>query len=100
MAKKNPIRSMQEAFDDQDVAKVYANSFECALGTGDVALLLKNAEKTVGVVNMSYTVAKTLSIRLRELIGFLESKSGKTIMTTVEVEKALNPKKVKEATLQ
>ena len=91
---------MEKAFDDPDVPKVYTNAFECALGLGDVALLLKNGEKTVGVVNMSHTVAKTLSIRLKELIQFLEANSGMPVLTTGEVEKALKPKRKGSTTLQ
>jgi hypothetical protein len=100
MAKKTPAHMMQKALRDPDIPKLYANAFECALGTGDVALLLRNADKTVGIVNVSYTVAKTLSRRLNELITFLESKSGNPIMTSEQVEKALRPKQVKDPTLQ
>ena len=100
MTKKASAHPIQQAFDDPDVAKLYANAFECALGVGDVAVLLKNADKTVAVVNMSHTVAKTLATRLHELIRFLETKSGTPVMTTPEVEKALKPQKTKEATLQ
>ena len=100
MARKNPIQMMQKALDDPEIPKLYANAFECALGTGDVALVLKNADKTVGVVNMSYTVAKTLSINLHEFVKFLEAKSRTAVLTSGEVEKALRPKKVKKPTLQ
>jgi hypothetical protein len=100
MAKRTPVHMMQKALDDPEIPKLYANTFECALGTGDVALLLRNAHKTVGVVSLSYTVAKTLSLRLQELITFLETKSGNKIMTSGDIEKALRPKNVKDPTLQ
>ena len=100
MAKRSPAHTMQKALDDPDIPKLYANAFECALGTGDVALLLRNADKTVGMVSLSYTVAKTLAIRLGDLIRFLETKSGKTIMTSGDIEKALRPKPIKDPTLQ
>ncbi len=100
MTKKNLPNPIQGALDNPDVPKLYANSFECALGIGDVILLLKNGEKTVGAVNLSHTVAKTLGIRLQEVIGFLEKKSGRSVMTTAEVERALRPKKAKQTTLQ
>ena len=91
---------MQKALDDPDIPKLYANAFDCALGAGDVALLLKNADKTIGMVNISYTVAKTLAIRLHELVKFLEAKSGTSVMSSDEIEKALRPKKAKNTTLQ
>ena len=100
MARKTSISKIEKALADTEVVKIYANSFECALGLGDVALLLKNGDQTVGVVNMSHTVAKTLALHLGELIRFLESHSGTKIMTTVEVEKSLKPQKPRPTTLQ
>ena len=100
MPKKTPVIRIEKAIEDPDIPKVYANSFECALGLGDVALLFKNGEKTVGVANMSHTVAKTLAIRLGELIRYLEKKSGTSVMTTADVEKALKPGKPRSTTLQ
>ena len=100
MPKKPPVHKIAKVFEDPDLPKVYMNSFECALGLGDVALLLKNGDTTVGVVHMSHTVAKTLSVRLGEMIRFLESKSGTSVLTTSDVEKALRPKKSRSTTLQ
>jgi hypothetical protein len=100
MAGKIPTHKIDEALADPTIPKLYANSFECALGLGDIALLLKNGEKATAVLNMSHTVAKTLAIRLSELVRFLESKAGTSVMTTAEVEKALRPKKVQSTTLQ
>ena len=100
MARKTPVNKIEKALEDPEVPKLYANSFECALGLGDVALLLKNGNKTVGVLNMSHTLAKTLAMRLGDLIRFLEAQSETPVMTTADVEKALKPKKPRSTTLQ
>ena len=75
---------------------IYANGFSCAVGLGDVCVLLKNGSKSVGVVNLSYTLAKTLSIKLGEMIETLENKSGNTIMTTDDIKEFLESEKEKE----
>ena len=77
-------RQIQQAEDDPDVPKIYFNGFLSAMGAGDVAVALKRGETPVAVLNMSYTVAKTLAEKLRELIGSLETITDHNIMTTDE----------------
>ena len=75
-------RQMQRAEDDPDVPKIYFNGFMNAMGAGDVTVVLKRGETPVAVINMSYTVAKTLYEKLRDMIGNLETGMDQTIMTT------------------
>ena len=89
MKRDDVPREIEQALESVEVPKLYANSFSCALGIGDVAILLKNGNKAVGVVNMSFTIAKTLSIKLQELIAFLEAKSGNRIMISDEIGQML-----------
>lgn len=77
-------RQIQQAEDDPDVPKIYFNGFLNALGAGDVAVTLKRGETPVAVLNMSYTVAKTLAEKLRKLIGNLETITDHNVMTTDE----------------
>ena len=77
-------RQVQQAEDDPDVPKIYFNGFLSAMGAGDVAVTLKRGETPVAVLNMSYTVAKTLAEKLRELIGNLETITDHNVMTTDE----------------
>jgi light-regulated signal transduction histidine kinase (bacteriophytochrome) len=59
------------------------------MSNADIAVLFTQNGKTAGVVNMSYTVAKTLSQKVDELIKRLETKSEQTIMTTDDIGKYL-----------
>lgn len=81
---------LEQAFGDPNIPKIYANGFDIALGTGDMVVVLKNCDKPVAVLNLSYTLAKTLSIKTQGLIRHLEKSSGNVIMTTDEITKALS----------
>ena len=60
----------------------YFNGFHLNLTNADVGLLTLLDNQPVLKVNMSYTVAKTLMIRLQEAIATLEKSTGRDIMTT------------------
>lgn len=79
------------ALESESVPKIYCNGFTNAVGNSDVMIVLQQNGKPAGVVNMSFTIAKTLSHSLKEIIDSIESKSGQNIMTTQEVEKYLKP---------
>jgi hypothetical protein len=72
-----------------DIPNYYVNGFANALGTGDIVIALETNGKPVASVNMSYTVAKTLALGLSQIIATLETATGKTMLTTHEMEKAL-----------
>lgn len=74
---------------NSDVPKIYFNGFGNALGSGDVVIVLQCNNKPVAVLNASYTVTKTLAIKLAELISNLERETGNTIMTTFDVDSKL-----------
>ncbi len=77
---------IDQAVLDPDIPNIYANGFSCALGLGDVAVLLKNGPRPIGVLNMSFTTAKTLAEKLLGLVSFLEEKSGNRVLNTEEVK--------------
>ena len=83
-------KKLNEALKDPEVQRIYANGFVNALGVGDVMILLQNSKKPIAVLSLSYTVAKTLSIKLGALISQLENSTGNTIMTTDDIEKSLS----------
>jgi len=85
----NVLESISKAIENPDVPKIYANSFSCALGTSDIAILLNNGSKNVGVLSLSFTSAKSLSIKLQQLISHLETASDNKIMTSDEIHKYL-----------
>jgi hypothetical protein len=77
------------ALESDSIPKIYCNGFTNAVGNSDVMLVLQQNGKPAGVVNMSFTIAKTLSQSLKEIIDSIEQKSNQSIMTTHEVEKLL-----------
>lgn len=79
------------ALESDSIPKIYCNGFTNAVGNSDVMLVLQQNGKPAGVVNISFTIAKTLSQSLKEIIDSIEEKSNQTIMTTHEVEKFLKP---------
>ncbi len=87
---QNLEKKLDEALENPEIQRIYANGFVNALGVGDVVILLQNSKKPIAVLNLSYTVAKTLTIKLGALISQLEDSTGNTIMTTDEIEKSLS----------
>jgi len=83
--KVNIPAEIEAAINNPDVPKIYSNSFACALGIGDSSILFKNGNKPVCLLNLSYTTAKTLAIKLQGLIVHLENASGNKIMTTDDI---------------
>ena len=90
---------------EADVPSIYFNGFANALSAGDIICVLERNGQPVGIINISYTVAKTLSASLATLIARLEETSKQPIMTTHEVGKSMEaasetprkkPKQIKE----
>jgi hypothetical protein len=77
---------------DSDVPRLYFSGFVCALGSGDVVIILERNGKPEAVLNTSFSVAKTLALRLADLVKNLEAKTGNTIMTTDDIQKGLQKK--------
>lgn len=76
-------------FSEPDLPRTFANGFHVVMSNADVAILLLQNGFPVSAVNMSYTVAKTLSQKIAGMIDKLEKKSGQPIMTTDDVAKYL-----------
>ena len=79
-----------------DVEKIYFNGFTNTIGLGDILITLEQNGSPVGVLNTSYTVAKTLAIKLADLIGQLEAATGNKIMTTEDIKAAFRETKADE----
>jgi hypothetical protein len=54
---------------DVSVPQIYFNGFVSTMSSGDVLTVLERNGKPVVVLNMSYTVAKTLAISLGQLVS-------------------------------
>lgn len=75
---------------------VYFNGFVNLLGAGDFTIGLKRNDRVIAVLNTSYTTAKTLAVKLMELIKTLENQTGNTIMTVDQVRESLEGKPRKQ----
>jgi hypothetical protein len=80
---------LDKALNDDNVPKVYANGYVTATGHGDITLLFQRNGKPVSVLNLSFSVAKTLALSLGETIKDLENKTENNIMTVFDIQKAL-----------
>ena len=74
---------------DFDVPKLYFNSYVNQLSTSDILMILERSGRPVAVLNMSYTVAKSLSASLGQLIAQLEAVTGRTMLTASDVETSM-----------
>lgn len=89
--------SLEQSLQDQlevlakspDLQRIYFNGFINVLGNGDITVYLKQNNQPVAQLNMSYTVAKTLSRKLGELVAVLEERTGNEIMTTDDIAQVL-----------
>ncbi len=81
-----PIFS-ETILEDSEILPIYANSFGIAGGSSDVVIELTCGKEHVATVNMSYELAKTLSLKLMDVVKVLESKTGGSIMTTDHINK-------------
>lgn len=92
---ENDRPEVQEAIrgEDTDVHMIYTNGFSLGLGNADVHLVMSRNGKPCAVVNMSYTLAKTLQERLGNLIDHFESQAEQLILTTDKVDECFEEKK-------
>lgn len=79
----------KQAIVDPNIPHLYFNGFANAQGNSDITVLLQLNLVPVGTLSLSYTMAKTLSQKLGEIVSELEKASGNTIMTTDDVTKSL-----------
>jgi hypothetical protein len=60
-----------------------------SISAGDITTLLERNGKPVAIINMSFTVAKTLSVALGQIVAQIEERSGRNMLTTHELAKLL-----------
>lgn len=96
MADVNPTKSasatLDSAISDSAVPKFYFNGFMAAGTHGDGIVVLTTNGRPTAVLNMSFTVAKSLGVALGQMIADLETASGRPIMTTADVEQLMSTK--------
>ena len=81
------------AMADPSTARLYANGFTLGLTNADAYIILQQFGRPIAVVNMSYTLTKTLSEKLQKMVADWEAKTGETLQTTDSIEHAYETKK-------
>lgn len=93
MAEDDQIAAIQkmvkEAMASEQILNLYANGFICSNTNADVIIILKNNDKAISVINLSYTTAKTLSEKLGQVIREFEKITGNSIMTINSIDDKL-----------
>jgi hypothetical protein len=64
------------------VSQLYVNGFQLGLSNADVAIVGMLDNQPAVKINLSYTLAKTLVVKLDQLMKSLEEATGREIMTT------------------
>lgn len=103
MAEDSPVKPKRpdldavllEALARDDVPKIYANGFGVGLSNADVFVVFqKFGPKPVAVLNLSYTLAKTLAQRLGQVVSEFERAVGdQNILTTDRIDEAFRKAK-------
>ena len=71
--------NIRQAMASPDIPHIYFNGFINAVGSSDVTVLLQNNGNFNATLNMSFTMAKSLSRKLKLIIDDLEKNSGNPI---------------------
>ncbi len=74
----------------EDVPKIYANSFACFQSNADVGVLFQQNGQPTAVLNLSFTLAKTLAEKLNQILVDFEDKTGNKIMTTTIIDEKIH----------
>ena len=83
---KNIVERIRLALDNKDVSQIAANTFTSAYGNSDVMVLLELNGAPVVVLNLPFTLAKSLGENLSNTIAIIEQGLGHVIPTMDEME--------------
>jgi Leu/Phe-tRNA-protein transferase len=95
--KPNPVK---QAIESEDVIKIYANGFTSFFSNSDVRIVFSQNNKQVVLLNMSLTLAKTLLMKLGQMVHDFEKNTDVKILTTSDIEEKFLKKMQKDAELQ
>jgi hypothetical protein len=84
----DPDVPLMMAVRDPNVHRVYANGFTLGLTNADTHIVLQWFGRPIAIVNLSYTLAKTLSQRLAKMVEDWEKKTGQPLATTDKIDEA------------
>jgi hypothetical protein len=77
----------------RSVPNFYFNGFQLGLSNADLWTLFLLDNQPIFKANMSYTVAKTLMVKLQSMVETLEKATGREIMTTDDAGRGLEGNK-------
>lgn len=72
-----------------DVPEIYANGFSIGLSNADVVLVLARSNRPIQTVHMSFTLAKTLHLKLADVVKQFEDAVEEKMLTTDDVDRLL-----------
>jgi len=79
------VHDQVKAARDNGAPELYANGLGVALGSSDVLLVLEKNKLPIGVVNLSFTTAKSLAVALGSIIAELELRADREILTNDDI---------------
>ncbi|WP_420265310.1 hypothetical protein [Candidatus Magnetominusculus dajiuhuensis] len=92
LGKDDVMDVFKKASESKDIPKIYFNGATLFLNPGDSSMLLSVNESPVAVINMSFTVAKSVAALLGSMIADVEEKTGNKIMLTEDIRTVLGMK--------
>lgn len=79
---------LNQALNNPAVLRLYANGFTLGLSNADAYIVLQQFGRPTAFVNMSYTLAKTLSLKLGRMVAEWETRTGQQLVTTDRIDAA------------
>lgn len=82
------------AIHDENLPRFYANGFLFGVGNGDLTVVFQRNGNSEMVVNLSLNIAKSLAIKIGNVINDIENGSKSNILISEEIDAALQRKTV------
>jgi hypothetical protein len=87
-----PEQAFRAAVANPMVARLYANTFTNVMGGTEISVMFGFHGAPIGIVSVSFPVAKLLATKLLEQIAEYENKTKLKIGNVEQLEQALQPK--------
>ena len=72
----------------QSIPNIYANGFQIGLSNSDAFIVFQRQGQPTAVLNISYTLAKTLHTKLSTVVTEFEALTKRNMLTTDDVDAA------------
>ena len=83
------VKNIQAAILSDEVPKFYVNGFAVFQGNADMGIVFQCNGRPNLVINTSFTLAKTLSEKINQMVSDFEKKTGINILTTSDVDEKM-----------